>query len=78
MVWIKLTEDGDTRQTVVNAEMNLWFAKNVGNCLNGSGTITFWRKGLSCMLLVGFLFRVKVTKQNMSEDIIGVMSSSVS
>jgi hypothetical protein len=35
MAWINLTEDGDTRQAVVNTEMNLWFAENVGNCLNG-------------------------------------------
>ena len=35
MACINLTEDGDTKQAVVNTEMNLQFAENVGNCLNG-------------------------------------------
>jgi hypothetical protein len=62
VAWINLTEDGDTRQAVVNTEMNLWFAENVGNCLNDWGTVSFWRKGLHCMLLVRCLVMVEVTE----------------
>jgi hypothetical protein len=44
MDWIDLAQDRDWwQQALVNALMNLWVAKNVGNLLTGYGPLIFSR-----------------------------------
>jgi CRISPR/Cas system-associated protein Cas7 (RAMP superfamily) len=46
MDWIDLAQDRDRWQALLNAVMNLWVRKNVGNFLISSGPLSFSKRTL--------------------------------